>query len=798
MTLADDLRRARGEGEGKDPLDFTSELETKGDFDFPALEEVLADVLGVDVAPMVIARAKESVQQNGGDWDAFTNPAAIDSAVNLVMQTVWSVDGEESMRAVHDGIRNFDIDERLEGQTNFDRERSSEDLRSFNPPLNAYEGELQLNSFTDYLNDTFKGDREMSILLGEVWRDIKGNAFQRSAPALRGMVGRELERSFPGGDPRNEVGPGRGVADAAGDRQDSFGDPNMINPDEFVRRVREAIAGNGQWAPRTEEEKANAIILMDALHDEWMTGRAALPFDHPDRDPNGIVKEVEEANDSPRSKDLLSDGRIATREIQYQDITKVLGLDNLTDQARADLERQIKHGSWSFFTPEEQNTKIAEALRTGQKNVIDYIWETSILAYDEFGLDGRSDPNEAINTRISRDEINQLLNLDVNAAAEEIVSGGAPAVAGFFGRMKEKVSTIEQRLAASRATVKEPSVGTGLIAASGALAEGLEFARSGMGYKAPERVTRLELNQLFFDMSDVKFRQLQLGAWQAGLYGDTEIEDVPFGDRSDEVSRGHWNGAIQKSSESARLGIKETFEDILANASESGLEGRRRQVEDFRDTAKSERRIAEAITSAETTGIELSDPLSIAGRADEMAQRLMGRNATPEERRLLVGVVQEGQRQDQTSRARFAAGQRANAQLSTAIELEAQADELERELEAQLSEGEIRSKSSTNRQAREAINSNPGVLDEGAGQQILRRDAAIDDLRPQNDVSGGGAGTRIDTSGNGLQIKEFTEFDGSAFMENWLKQKNPEEVQGLAVRDSFNTFLRAIRSPVRG
>ena len=730
------------------PLPSETTLTTTEDFDSVDLQTVVENKLGSGTWEVIIGKIEADAQAKNFDFDSLMRKENVGNLVDIVLQTSFYMGGEGDLRKLSRGIETFRSGEIEEGEREFVDARSSEQLKSFSTPTTASEGLLQVQAFQSYLQDTFKNDSGMKDMVSEAYTAM-----------LTGVGISDIQGSLTNG-----LGDGVGI------------DVSQINPDVFIGLIRERIGadttGFGFVRPVSDEEKANDVVLFDALHTEWETGRADLPFDHPEREtaPSSlIVKDVERANGSPRSRVLLEDNRIGTRTITYVNPVDALGLSDATSEIRQGLEAQMGSAQWANLDPLLQEQIIRDAVERGRKEVIDYVWASSGLAGDDFSESGLSDPDETVNTVMTRDHIDKMLGNNVAEITADIMSGGRSNITG--SAFREVMDT------------------------AASLADGINQRKNAnAGPNAP--VTVSELNEYYFKMTDERFRELQLGAWNAGLYGTADVADIPFGDRMDEIARNHWNGAISRSRTADRLGISQTVEDILEDASFGGLEQRRRRASDLRDQGTALRSAASSSTG-EDVRISTSDPLSIIAKADELAQQLLGRNASPQERQLLVKLVQGQQRDDQVAKARFDAGARANVQLSEAVAFEEEANRVEAAIEAEIAEASIRSGSVTNRQVRERTGAGMEIPDQATLDDFVNREIAIGDLN-QDGTQAQQAGSTSSTGVGNVNITEFQDFDASAFMDNYLKANNAGEVQTVGVRDSFNTFLSALRSPVGG
>jgi hypothetical protein len=715
-------------------------LQVIEDFDVRDLEMVLDEVYGEGAGKNMIKEVKKEAEQSGLDWDDFTStPESTGSIVTRVMQKlILRGEGEDSIRQLSRTITQYHTGQEVEEDG-----RLLDEIVAYGVPKNGSEALMQVDSMMGYLMDTFKEDRAMRNVISEAYAQMVSST---------GLQGVNMD------DPTGSAGL-------------SSVDPTAFNTETLIKNLKASLDPSTRSSLSrvyTEEEATANVVLLDALHAEWESGRSDLPFDHPMRDPQGIVKEVEEANNSPRSRDLLADNRVAMREIQFLDPAVEFGLTQLTEDKRYALEEALARMDSQNRTEQEKREYIETFMNQTKEVLVDYLWESSSLREDPFSRTGESDPADVINTKLTKSHIDRMLGINPTSVASNILKGGS---------VSEGLNAAEE---AGRRFFADPEKNAGL-------------ANRGK-FEAEGPVTMGELNEYFFKMSDAKFRELQLGAWQSGAYGNTDIADIPFGIRTDEIARAQWNNAILETRNSQRLGFNVTLEDILERASAGGLEVRRRQAEDLRDQAAFQRDSATA-ASSETIAIEVSDPLTIIGKADAMAQQILGRNATPEERKLLVGVVRSREREDQVAKARFTAGQRASAQLEQALLVEQQAVALESQIEREIREAEIRSRSITNTGVREATPDGMEIPDANTLDQYVNRELELQQNAGQTAPAANQ--TTGTSAGGNVSIREFQDFDSNAFMENWLKQNNAGEVQALGVRDSFQTFLNALRAPVR-
>ena len=804
--------------ESVSPQDMTT-LTTVSGFDLEDLERIVAEVLGsVDepataVGERLVAEVVDSIAENTEGRTPQNIREDPRNLMNILSRLLAGIHASRDMgprvaQKIQNVISNQDMTKPFAAQRREIAERDALTLQAYPDPLTFQEGKAQIKSFYDYMIDSFNQDQMMRTaittamkLTMDAYEGIEEVAADRdpvitaSTTNVYGqIVGRSqreqfyldflnktetpgaelfltiLEETLRGGKSietqRNRVEGGTGEDIPMTFRGVATGAPDVASGSTVGMQER----GDQFDSELSSSELESLIKLLDNFMHEWETGRADMPFDHATR--SEIVKRVEAENGSPRSFDLLSNGRIATRQIRFIGPEVALGLNRMTNE-EIDLVSQLRNNrSFKLLPPQEQQRQIQWKSEQMANRVTDYVWESSLMAQNK-GTTLEGDPfYTPEGAAFTREYFNE----------------------GFTERLLESVGLTMVNEDPLALVGLEESI----IDVTTRFQEDLLRAATPGGLTATE-VSLGSLERMFFEMDDKRFRELQLGAFYAGAYEDVNspyksIDEIPWGSREDMVVRSQWDNAIMRSHRQSLLGREITVESIFDEATRMGSQRLYTDVQDLRDQADDLRALGVAPDMA---SIVISQPVTIIAQADAIAQKEMGRNATPEERRLLISLVQSQQKMNGARLARFDASLKNQRFFDEADVIDRRADMDESTVDLSLAEAQIKSKTISG-DAMQRATEGGDTMFLGPSQDDTARDLAR--LRQEStDQAAEGLGDVGDgvSPGGALQIEEFEEFDAAGFMRKYLKTHNAGDVQSHQVRKGFDTFIKALSSPIQ-
>lgn len=135
--------------------------------------------------------------------------------------------------------------------------------------------------------------------------------------------------------------------------------------------------------------------------------------------------------------------------------------------------------------------------------------------------------------------------------------------------------------------------------------------------------TVAELVKSFYAIEGDDLRDLQNDLFVGGFYGDATPDDIAWG-QQDNATYSAYVGAVVRASRYYAAGRKLTVDEVLdLTAQSAGKESGGRK--------------APAVA-------QLSDPVGLSSSLDSAAQKVLGRKATNEEKRLFMAAIHEDQR----------------------------------------------------------------------------------------------------------------------------------------------------------
>lgn len=610
-------------------------------------------------------------------------------------------------------------------------------------PVPASEADYQdqINDLNQYLQDTFNGDAEM--------QDVINTAYERLVNDMVGVPTAIGPNGFSAPDPARMMPRG---PQWEGVTTEMYMD--------LIRSVAREMGGDREIISES---------LLSALEGEWQSGRADLPFDHPDRDPTGILSPIEQENRSPRVRILLGEEPIELREVSFTNPVDVMGFDELLDVERAQLEDFIQSLP-PGLNPTQRAQFINNQIDGYLRSRINQMWETGPLAgefdINELGYSRESFTDEFLAGLKAENEAKLRSYTEADGSGNTFAQADAASM-GLVADFREHMNSLSRQMAAAN----DP------------------LARGG----AP--VSLGELQRFYNEMPDDQFRQVQMDLFLAGAYGENaRPEDIPFGDKTDTTAWEAWNGAIRESGIQARRGQKVYVEDVFERMRSGALGAREDQIRALRQNAADTIRAGQDAVTANFATITVSDPRLLVDNADAIARRILGRNATPDERRILIAAVQDQQRTNKRAQVRAQASSLAN---SYQREAERFIDEANR-LAFEETEAGIRQGTVTDEQIRRGASQDVGL---GGLEAIGIREGELARARAEAGIEepGGDPLEGLDPAaiGGGGGIQEIQEFDANAYMEDWLMENNAEEARSHQIRQGFGSFLKALQSPIQ-
>ena len=394
---------------------------------------------------------------------------------------------------------------------------------------------------------------------------------------------------------------------ASGEPARPFGEPtpldaNSVNPVAYMQILKhrmaqmeeeagagasffEKITGTGDGRP-----SGSRFALMDAILEEYQSGRSDLSAGHSGRDPSGLITPVETGNNSKRLRNE-GDG-LTTKVIQFQDPNVLFGIDDFSAKEMQAYQSMFSNPAFTNeLDPAIRAKMLNDFTIAATERTINYAWELGSMSQQTI-----QDPITGINRNLfnedsvvhSKDIYAKSQQSKLQRELEELLSGldgdddgDVEARTGIFGQLQDLMRT--QFKEAKRQIILDST-------------------------DIDERLANQTLGaevayDYFYNMSDKDFRAMQLGAFNSGIaYPEgMTIDDIRFGDRTDNYAFQHWDRAIAESARQDLLGQKVDINTILDNASFSGEERRRRAIQDERDNLLSDRRASDHAGSLTST-----------------------------------------------------------------------------------------------------------------------------------------------------------------------------------------------------
>ena len=806
--------------EGFNPRDLTS-IETVSGFDLQDLKDIVATVYGTrddsgemvpdenagerivnnaitDLAGQLEGVTKESIISGDGSSEYFGD--IVGETLIHVYANGESGGGPRAAQQIQNRIANLSKGEEFaDERAEIERLEEEYELKPRRDPTSNEEAFAHVDGFLDYLNDSFNSDRlmrfvfrrgfelmdesfetnkEASGIFGDVYSGLDADTFLFHVKAA--MFSMTAEGAAADATAEEET---RRTALGVGLRRHRH---DLVNPQGSAMRAPFMDTPSGRATRSvlseeippefTEEEVEDNFALLENFLHEYETGRSDLPWDHRLRDQSGILKAIEEGNGSPRVDDLMENARISTRTVRFLDPAVALGTERMTAEDLDEVAELRNSRTFRNMGPAEQAKQLAAKAQQMSNRASNYLWETSNQLGGAIGPDGEPefDPEDTVYTR-------EFFTKEYSDEIKDVIQETYLNPSAYPGLQAQFIDTSNaMRLKLERAMAPQLDL--------------------------QNELTMGDLQRYYLEMPDKNFREMQLAALQAGAYDQPNspyqgADEIPWGSRGDEVARVHWDSAVARSRRQNLLGEKITVDAILDAATERGINRDLQTIEDLRDSADNLRALAQRAPNL--ASILISTPETIISQADALAQRELGRNATPEERRLLIKMVRTQQQINGTAKARQAAAVQ-NRELTTQAELQ---DIRGDRAETAQGFSDRRDQILSENTSAEAERNFEGTVDQNLiDPGVERRNRLLAELQAEEDAAlaqqgietGGGGIDGGNTTGGGsdVQVTTFEDFDQKAFMQNYLKQNNAPEVREHAVRQGFNTFMRALKSPI--
>ena len=136
----------------------------------------------------------------------------------------------------------------------------------------------------------------------------------------------------------------------------------------------------------------------------------------------------------------------------------------------------------------------------------------------------------------------------------------------------------------------------------------------------------------FYALEGDEFRDLQYNLFIGGFYGDVDPRSIAWGTAGDEATEGAWQQAVVRSARFYAANRKLTVDDVIALAAKSAGADGTPGPGDGSEAPKV---------------VHLTDPAALSDTIDTAAQKVLGRKANAEERRLFVAAMHEAERTQQ-------------------------------------------------------------------------------------------------------------------------------------------------------
>jgi len=632
-------------------------------------------------------------------------------------------------------------------------------------PIDADSAVHSIDGLEAYLLDTFGEDREMKRLISQVMPELLGGA-----QGLFDQIDMEAV------------------------------DPNTMNPVAYMQLLKTKVAkadadkrANGTFFDKVTGDVGNPTNypMFDAILEEYQSGRSDLPAGHSGRDPSGLITPVEEANNSKRLRNLDGSDGLTTKIIEFQDPNILFGID--------DFSAKEMQAYQNMFSNPAYTQELDPAIRAGMLNdftiasterAINYAWELGSMSQQTI--------NDPI-TGVARN----LFNEDSVVHSKDIYSKSQQ------GKLQRELSDLLSGVSETPDEEQREGMWGGLLDIISGQVNEVKRQQILDSTDIDERLANQTLGaevayDYFYNMSDKDFRALQLGALNSGIvYPEgTTIDDIRFGDRTDNFAFKHWDNAIAESARQDLLGQKVDINTILDNASFTGEERRRRAIQDERDKLVSDRNASNQ-RIADINVFNNPDPLAIRDSADSWAQDLLGRRATEAERNLMVKAISAKQKSNHAEQVRA-------AQTAAAQTLGDQIKEAEKaiaEFEFERVENQIKSETIDDFEVLGAEGGGGSLFAPGSDalsgitQRIGERENRIQAEREQrglNDEVSVDAGVGGGTGNGGSVIRETQAFDPNAWMRNYFKTNNNGEYKEHQMREVFDNFTGLLGQPIQG
>lgn len=150
---------------------------------------------------------------------------------------------------------------------------------------------------------------------------------------------------------------------------------------------------------------------------------------------------------------------------------------------------------------------------------------------------------------------------------------------------------------------------------------------------APENVDQTrtvgQLMRDFYTFDEEKVRDLQYKLYIGGFFGNADPTDIAWGVAGDDNTGQAWQLAVVRASRFYAANKELSVDDVIALAGKEAGEGNV---------------LGSGSGGGGPTLIQLTDPAALGDEIDEAAKRVLGRKASPEEKRLFVATMHNAER----------------------------------------------------------------------------------------------------------------------------------------------------------
>lgn len=645
----------------------------------------------------------------------------------------------------------------------------------------------QLNNFVQDLFDVFNEDTDFKRVIIDVMNDMEPATAQEDASGDSGggfRIPRPSVKDAFLHTPLNPFNAFFNAADAYERIKGFFTGGSGIPDNEFEKYLREnnitVESFANQLATRLKkdgnaEDVSLLTYLVKGYRDGWLDG------DNRDKgfDPEHRLPQVLQANNSPKYYEFSEQGtnKVDTLDepLVIEDPYAQLDFSRFSAEQQNAVNQLIGSDWFRNKTAEDRAAILQSVLQMAVDQTANYIWQQSSLAGQ---LNDPADPN--YNPRLAIDKATlsyydaQRIGIDLRQKLQEgmdtLLSTPTYEKSNeFFSRLSEESNNAYTGiLRTALSAIRGQQIAENVVNQVQNIVNAAAQQRN-----QPVQVNASTAQEALFTMPDKEFRDYQYKLYLAGAYGSADPSTIPWGERDDVVAFEQWNAAILESARANQRGTVLTTRQVLERAINLANQGREAAFEQARKDA----------ATVVTPEINLDDPVALARNADIIAQQVLGRKATPEEKRLLVSLIHGEEIRKGTAKARREAARKI-------AETEQAISDVEQNLLSQQEEARIRSQSITDEQVTAITEQGGG---EFVGPALGQRNEALAQANPQQQQQ--------QTEAPSVTVGEpniTTAFDPNAAIEKYFRDNNSKEVAAQDLRRTLTDFFSIIRGANAG